>query len=268
MKKPYWIVLGITGTIGTLLGYRAILAFLNLPSLLITIGGTLGVTCFVYSWQTVKDSWTAVRMVLGAKLHSPQKQLAAITHLADLNRHGGLRALENPEAQLSDPLLRRGVSLLVDMRREEEVRAHVEQEFFLFTNQYKTARQVLLTMGKLLPAFGMAGTLIGLVLLLHQANAFDPQTAAPAFSVAILTTLYGVVLANAFVLPLAIKVQSFIKNRDVSMHLILEGMALLARNETPKITQRHLTTLLVAEAREDDGIALQPVPGPLAHESK
>ena len=58
------------------------------------------------------------------------------------------------------------------------------------------------------------------------------------------------------------------KNREVSMHLILEGMALLARNETPKITQRHLTTLLVAEAREDDGIALQPLPGPLAHENK
>ncbi len=176
--------------------------------------------------------------------------------------------MEDHEAELSDPLLRRGVSLLVDMRREEEVRAHVEHDFFLFTNQYKTARQVLLTMGKLLPAFGMAGTLIGLVLLLHQANAFDPQTVAPAFAVAMLTTLYGVVLANAFVLPLAIKVQSFIKNREVSMHLILEGMALLARNETPKITQRYLTTLLVAEAREDDGIALQPVPGPLAHESK
>ncbi len=263
MKKPYWIVLGITGAIATLLGYRAILAFLNLPSLLITIGGT----CFVYSWQTVKDSWTAVRIVLGAELHSPQQQLAAITHLADLNRHGGLRALENYEAQLSDPLLRRGVSLLVDMRREEEVRAHVEHEFFLFSNQYKTARQVLLTMGKLLPAFGMAGTLIGLVLLLHQANAFDPQTAAPAFAVGS-TTPYGVVLPTAFVLPLATKVQSFIKNREVSMHLILEGMALLARNETPKITQRYLTTLLVAEAREDDGIALQPVPGPLAHENK
>ena len=114
-------------------------------------------------------------------------------------------------------------------------------------------------MGKLLPALGMVGTLIGLVLLLHQATAFDPQTAAPAFSVAILTTLYGVVL------PLATKVQFFIKNREVSMLLILEGIGLLARNETPKTTQRHLTALLVAEARDDDGVALQPLPSPLAH---
>ena len=83
-----------------------------------------------------------------------------------------------------------------------------------------------------------------------------------------LTTLYGVVLANACVLPLATKVQSFIKNREISMHLILEGMALLARNESPVHTKRHLTTLLVAEAREDDGLALHSMAAPLAHESK
>jgi chemotaxis protein MotA len=211
------------------------------------VGGTFAVTCFSYSWETLRELGTTVRSVLTTRPGAPHEQLAAIIQLAHLNHLGGLRALENCEAELHDPLLRRAVSLIVDMRREDEVRVVIEHEFFLFANRYEAARQVLLTMGKLLPSFGMVGTLIGLVLLLRQATDADPHTLAPALAVAVLTTLYGAVFSNALVLPLAAKLQSFIQDREVVMRLILEGMVLVARNESPALIQKRLSTLLALE---------------------
>ncbi|HXG22629.1 MAG TPA: MotA/TolQ/ExbB proton channel family protein, partial [Methylomirabilota bacterium] len=143
-----------------------------------------------------------------------------------------------------DPLLQGAIGMLVDMHREEEVRTFIEQEFFLFAHRYEAARQVLLTMGKLLPSFGMVGTLIGLVLLLRQATNPDPQALAPALAVAVLTTLYGAVFSTALVLPLAAKLQSFIQERELLMRLTGEGVMLIARHQPPTVVQKHLASLI------------------------
>ncbi|MBI3303468.1 MAG: MotA/TolQ/ExbB proton channel family protein [Deltaproteobacteria bacterium] len=247
MTRMQWLLIGAIGLAGLAAGREVLLPFINLPSLIITLGGTLAVTCFSYSWDTLKELGTAIRIVLTTQPGSPRAQLAVIAQLAHLNRLGGLRALESREAELSDPLLRRAVNLIVDMRREDEVRAAIEHEFFLIANRYEAARQVLLTMGKLLPSFGMVGTLIGLVLLLRQATDPDPHALAPALAVAVLTTLYGAVFSNALILPLAAKLQAFIQDRETGMRLTLEGMALVARNESPALIQKRLSTLLALE---------------------
>jgi len=248
MTRTQWIFFSVVGLAGLAAGWEMLLPFINLPSLVITLGGTFAVTCFSYSWDTLKGVWTAVRTVLTTQPGSPRQQLAAILQLAHLNHVGGLRALENHEERLRDPFLRRGVHLIVDMRREEEVRAGIEYECFLFANRYEAARQVLLTIGKLLPGFGMIGTLIGLVLLLRQAADPDPNTLAPALAVAVLTTLYGAVFANALVLPLAAKLQAFLQGHEIFLKLTLEGMVSVARNETPALIQKRLSTMLTAEA--------------------
>jgi chemotaxis protein MotA len=90
----------------------------------------------------------------------------------------------------------------------------------------------------------MVGTLIGLVLLLRQAADPDPQTLAPALAVAVLTTLYGAVFANALVLPLATKIQTFIEERGACMHLTYEGVMLLSRNTAPDLMRKRLSALI------------------------
>jgi chemotaxis protein MotA len=135
--------------------------------------------------------------------------------------------------------------MIVDMRREDEVRQAVEHEFFVFAHHYESARQVLLTMGKLFPSFGMVGTLIGLVLLLRQATNPDPQTLVPALAVAVLTTLYGAVFANALVLPLAAKLQAFIQDRELTLRLTVDGAGLIARGQAPAVVEKRLASLLV-----------------------
>jgi chemotaxis protein MotA len=135
--------------------------------------------------------------------------------------------------------------MIVDMRREDEVCQAVEHEFFLFAHRCESARQVLLTMGKLFPSFGMVGTLIGLVLLLRHATNPDPQTLIPALAVAVLTTLYGAVFANALVLPLAAKLQAFIQDRELTLQLTVEGAGLIARGQAPAVVQKRLASLLM-----------------------
>lgn len=218
-------------------------SFFDLPSLFITLGGTLAATCFSYPWETLRGLGSIICTVLTAPVDSRETHARKIMQLAQLNSTGGLRALEHHEDELHDPLLRRAVTMIVDMRHEDDVRAVIEHEFFLLMNRYEAARQVLLTIGKLLPSFGMVGTLIGLVLLLRQAADPDPQVLAPALAIAVLTTLYGAVFANALVLPLAAKLQMFIQNQELLMRLTVEGALLIARNVPPTVVQKRLTLL-------------------------
>jgi chemotaxis protein MotA len=243
MLKMQWLLIGIVGVAIAILTRDTLVSFINLPSLLITLGGTLAATSFSYSWDTLKGLGAIIRTILTTESVSPEKHIARLTQLAQLHHLRGLRALESQEATVQDPMLQRAISLIVDMRREDEVRTAIEHEFFLFANRYEAARQVLLTMGKLFPSFGMVGTLIGLVLLLRQATESDPQALVPALAISILTTLYGAVFSNALVLPLAAKLQSFIQERELIMRLTVEGAAMLARNQSPVVVQKRLASL-------------------------
>jgi chemotaxis protein MotA len=254
-----WIQRILIGVVGLALVFvlrDTLWSFFDLPSLFITLGGTLGATCFSYSWETLRGLGSIIRTVLTSTADSLETHAGKITQLAQLNHTGGLRALENHEAELRDPLLRRAVNMIVDMRPEGEVRAVIEHEFFLCASRYEAARQVLLTIGKLLPSFGMVGTLIGLVLLLRQATAPDPQSLAPALAMAVLTTLYGAVFANLLVLPLAAKVQMFIQSQEMLVRLTMEGAVLIARNQPPALVRKRLTLLAThGELRDNESHA-------------
>lgn len=243
MVRIQRLLIGIVGLAIVFVLRDTLRSFFDLPSLVITLGGALAATCFSYSWETLRELGPILRTVLTTTTTSRETHARKIMQLAQLNYTGGLRALENHEDELHDPFLRRAVNMIVDMRHEDDVRAVVEHDFFLLMNRYESARQVLLTLGKLLPSFGMVGTLIGLVLLLRQAADSDPQTLAPALAIAVLTTLYGAVFANALVLPLAAKLQAFIQTQELFMRLTVEGAMLIARNQPPTVVQKRLTLL-------------------------
>jgi chemotaxis protein MotA len=245
MLRIQWVLIGVVGVAIAVIARDTFAAFINLPSLVITVGGALAATCFSYSWETLKGLGSTIRIALANEASSPEKQITLLTQLAQLYHVGGLRALENRETALRDPMLQRAIGMIVDMRREEEVRAVVEHEFFLLANRYEAGRQVLLTLGKLLPSFGMIGTLIGLVFLLRQVSDPDPQTLAPALAVAVLTTLYGAVFSNALVLPLAAKLQAFIQDQELVMRLTVEGVMLISRGQSPIAVQKRLASLFI-----------------------
>ncbi|MCS6924967.1 MAG: MotA/TolQ/ExbB proton channel family protein [Candidatus Binatia bacterium] len=229
---------------GGIVGREIWAGFFNLPSLLITVGGTLCVTLLTFSWARLRELGSILRELCARRQQSPQKQIAELRRLAHLYHLQGLKGLEKQEGSIADPFLEQGIRMLVDLQREECIQENLEKEFIHFVSRYEAARQILLTVGKLLPAFGLIGTLIGLVLLLHQLPHLDLHALPSALSIAVLTTLYGTLLANLVVFPLATKLHSFAYEREALMRLTLEGVLSLARGEHPATIERRLRTLL------------------------
>jgi chemotaxis protein MotA len=229
---------------GLIVGREVWPEFINLPSLLITVGGTLTVTLLTFSWTQICELGKALYSLSTEEWQTLEERIAELERLAHLYRLEGPRGLESQEDNIADPFLGRGIGMVADLHREEDIRQSLESEFSTFFSRYEVARQILLMVGKLLPAFGLIGTLIGFVLLLHQISSLDPHTLASALSIAVLTTLYGALLANVVVLPLAAKLHSFGHEREAIMRFTLEGVVLLARGEAPSAIERRLSALL------------------------
>lgn len=255
------IVAVILSTFGLIIGREIWPEFINLPSLCITVGGTLAVTLFTFSWTRMREFGSALYDLSTYKRQTPQSLIAELVRLAQRYDKEGPRGLEGQEHTITDPFLGLGVKMVVDLHKEADIRASLEQEILSFFRRYETAMQILSIVGRLLPAFGFIGTLIGLVLLLRQISNLDPQTLPAAFSLAVLTTLYGALLANVLVLPLASKLQSFEQERETLLRLMLEGVALLAHGTPAPILERRLWDLVLAtESEQPQERATPPKP--------
>jgi chemotaxis protein MotA len=223
--------------------------FFDLSSLLITAGGTFAVTFLTFPWSRIRDLAALVRDLWAVKPQSQQELAEEMRRLTRLYRIKGSRGLEGQEENVADPFLRRGVGLLIDIESEENIREQLESATTAFTGRYEAAQQILLTIGKLLPSFGLIGTLIGLVLLLRQIGGQNPEALTSSFALALMTTLYGALLANVVALPLAAKLQSVEQERRAVMRAVLEWAVALARGAAPSAVERKLATLCGAAAQ-------------------
>jgi len=203
--------------------------FFDPLSLLFTCGGALAVVGFSYSQKQLRD---CVRAVFGL-LTQPQSDLqefaAELRRLTGAFRLQGLRGMEDREKHLTDPFLKYGVELLVDLRSAESIRACMEQRFTEVLGEHEINRQILLTLGKLLPSFGLIGTLIGMVLLLGNLSNQDSESLPGALGLAVLTTLYGAVSANLVVAPLLARLQAAAADQEMKMRLTKEWVLIFSR---------------------------------------
>jgi chemotaxis protein MotA len=223
--------------------------FFDLSSLLITAGGTLAVTFLTFPWSRLRDLAALVRDLWAVKPQSRRELAEEMRRLTRLYRIKGSRGLEGQEENVADPFFRRGVGMLIDIESEENIREQLESATTAFPGRYEAAQQIILTIGKLLPSFGLIGTLIGLVLLLRQIGGQDPEALTSSFALALMTTLYGALLANVVALPLAAKLQSVEQERRAVMRAVLEWAVSLARGAAPSAVERKLAALCGAAAQ-------------------
>jgi chemotaxis protein MotA len=217
------------------------LAFIDLPALAITIGGALGVVFLSYPLERLRDLATLLRASLtSAKIEAVEHRGAELKRLARLYRMHGSRGLEAQEKTIADPFLRTAVASLVDLDTAEEMRERMESAAEEIAGRYRAAHQILLTLGRLFPAFGLIGTLIGLVSLLRHMAVTEPEALSASFGLAIMTTLYGVVLANAVVLPLAAKLQTAADERTAALRIVSDWGVALARGAGASAVARRL----------------------------
>ncbi len=239
---------------GLILGGEQLLGFINVSCLLITLGGTFAVTLFSFSWSQMRELGAVLYDLFAEKHCGWNELIEELKRLAHLHSVAGPRGLESQENSIGDPFVRRGVSMVVDLLREEEIREQLEGASLVLLSRQESARRMLLTVGRLFPAFGLIGTLTGLILILRQIPHANADALSAALSVAILTTLYGAVFANVLVYPLASKVESAAMEKEKRMRLVIEGVVCLAQGAGPATVERRLAALLPA-IRYEQGIA-------------
>ena len=238
------IGLGLIALIGLVLARE----FFDPLSLLLTLGGALGVTYCSYSKAQLGGLWDAIGELFAKHRRTLSEHARELDRLTKLFRLHGIRGLENQERHLPDRFLRYGVAMLVDLHNQEQIRLRLEHELARVVAAAEINRQILTTLGKLLPSFGLIGTLIGMVLMLSRVAAMEPKGLPAALGLAVLTTLYGAVFANVLVLPLLARIQSFAVEKENSMQLSKDWILMIARGETATISAQRRPSRLVPDS--------------------
>jgi chemotaxis protein MotA len=219
--------------------------FFNPAGLLLVIGGTAVGVLLAFPLDTLRSLLHEVRAMGGRRTLDSAELGELFSRLARLQRAEGSLAMEEPAAETGNPFLELGVEMVVDGAEPEAVRSRLEQEAEFFFSRRASQREVLGLMGRLAPAFGLAGTMIGLIRML--ATLKDPAAVAEGMSVALLTTFYGIIMANMLILPLERKLGELTRAQAVELSLITEGVAGLAEGLNGAAISARLRSFRLAE---------------------
>jgi chemotaxis protein MotA len=242
-------LIGLLGGFGIIIGAIAtggdMGLFMNVPGLLIVIGGTFMVTLMQVSLADFLGSFSIGMKAFFYKVDDPKNLIEDAVQLADVARKNGLLALEGQE--ISNDFMAKGISLCVDGHDPAFVQKMLAKDMDLTIRRHEVGQRMFSNMATMAPAMGMIGTLIGLVQML--ANMSDPASIGPAMAVALLTTLYGAVIANAFAQPMADKLARATELEKANKSLILETIMGIQEGINPKVLAQLLHTYLPGNKR-------------------
>lgn len=221
--------------------------FVDVPSLAITMGGTMAAVLVAYPMSTVLSAFSVAKHAFLPQKQNPAKVVSQMASFAEQARREGILSLENRVPEIQDDFLRKGLELAVDGTDPQVIREVLDFELDGLELRHRAGLQFFEDMGALAPAFGMIGTLIGLVLMLG--NLSDPSSIGPAMAVALITTFYGALFANLFCIPIAIKLRGLHEAEIQNRQMILEGILSLQRGENPRLIEAKLKAHLSPEAR-------------------
>lgn len=222
--------------------------FWDPPSIAITLGGSLAAMLINFPLSQFVTAWKAVRWAFFDRTFSPEKIINSLVGYAEKARREGLLALED-EVSNEDAFLKKGIQLVVDGTDPELVKSIMEIEIAFLENRHKSNQQFFETWGSVAPSFGMAGTLIGLIQMLRS-MAEDLSALGPAMAVALITTLYGVILAYLIFLPLAGKLKIRSREEIILRQVMVEGILSIQAGENPRIVEEKLKSFLSPAQRE------------------
>ncbi|NKN34575.1 flagellar motor protein PomA [Marichromatium bheemlicum] len=243
-------LLGMLGASGVIIGAIAlggdVMLFINVPSLLIVIGGTAFAVMFRATMGQFIGSFKVAMGAFFSKNVPPQTLIEEAVELANVARKEGILALEGRE--ISHPFLETGIGMCIDGHPPEVVQKVLSKDINLTIQRQEAGYSIFKATGDVAPAMGMIGTLIGLVQML--ANMDDPKAIGPAMAVALLTTLYGAVIANAFAIPIAEKLKLRSVEEKLNKSLILESISGIQEGVNPRVLEQMLMTYLPESQRQ------------------
>ena len=240
------LVLALTAVIGSIIAGGDILAFIDVPSVLVVVLGLTGATFIKWPIEVLKKISSYAMKAVFFSPSDPKDTIDDIEKLAETARRESVFALE--KVPIEDPFLKKAMTLAADNRPPEVINAILQLEIDAMVERHKVGVDVFDGMAVDSPAFGMIGTLIGLVIMLG--NLSDQAAIGPAMAIALLTTFYGACIANIFANPIKNKIGFRSKLETIKMNIIIAGTLGIVAGENPRLIKEKLSAFLPPAQRD------------------
>ncbi len=228
-----------------------IAAFIDIPSMLIVFGGSVAATLVNFPFKDVMGVMKVTKKVLFETPITPQKYINQIVEISKKARTNGLLAIEEDLKNVDEDFMKVTLQHVVNGTDAEDLNKIMEAELAIMAERHKVGQKIYMALGSYAPAFGMIGTLIGLILMLR--NLDDPASVGPGMAMAMITTFYGSLLANLFFLPMAGKLKQRSEQEIQFKEMLLMGILAVQAEESPRVIQNKLLSFLAPSERENGG---------------
>jgi len=223
--------------------------FFNIPGAMIVVGGMISATLIHFSLGRVLKIFSVAKKTLFDQLRPEQEVIQRMVDFAAISRRDGALALEQQMADASDPFLIKGLQMLIDGQDDDTIHQQLSTDVQYLQERHEDGKKILEYMGGSAPAFGMIGTLIGLVQMLQSLD--SPDSIGLGMATALITTFYGALLANLVFLPLAGKLGLRSKKETLQKDMMTEGLLAIARGESPTAVRERMQAYVSAKHREE-----------------
>jgi chemotaxis protein MotA len=245
--------LGIISAFGliliSILSNSSLNVFVNIPSIFIVVGGTIGATLVNYTVSELINLFSSLKK---AFFHKNEEYFITVGMLVKMSikaRREGILSLEADINEIEDEFLKNGLQMAVDGANEDTIREILSNEVYFMRERHKFGYEILNSMGIYSPAMGLIGTLIGLVQMLQKLN--NPKEIGPSMAVALITTFYGAILANLIFIPLAGKLKRKSEKELLFKEACIDGIVSLAKGENPRILESRLLSFFTQTEKEE-----------------
>lgn len=244
------VVIGVVLIVFVGIGPKDLSSFWDPQSVAIVLGGTLAAVIASYPFSMLKETVKHTKILFQGKRYDVHALIETLEEMAQIARKNGLLALEEKANEVDDPFFQQGIMLIVDATEPEEVRSMMENELDIMSQRHEESLGIYEKAAGYAPAFGMIGTLVGLVIMLQN---MDPEKGSdaigPAMATALITTFYGCVLAHLFFSPIGKKLR--IRNDEELLYkqIMIEGILAIQAGDNPKFLKEKLLTYLSQKER-------------------
>lgn len=234
--------------ISIVLGGGNPLALINIPSIVVVFGGTTGAIVAAFPLARTLSLPTLVKKAMFGSAPDLAGTIQDLVKYAEIARREGILSLENHVGDMKDEFIVRGVKMAIDGTDPELIKVILDSELEGMMERHMQGKMVLDQFGKYAPAFGMIGTLMGLIFMLSTMD--DPSTIGPSMAVALITTLYGAIIANAFAGPIGDKLYAKDQEEVLLKSIIIAGVMSIQSGDNPRVVESKLLTYLPPSVRD------------------
>ena len=242
---------GIALLLTSILMASEVEAFIDYPSLVMVGGGSICAALISFPVQNLFAVAKVAKNAFFTKPRDPRQLIAELVKYAEVARRDGILALDNLTGKIEDPFIVQGIQMAVDGTDPDLIETILLSDIEAIESRHGEGKALFDNIGRFAPAFGMIGTLVGLVIMLK--NMDDPATIGPSMAIAILTTLYGAVISNMMALPLAEKLGRRSKEELLLKMIVVKGVMAIQSGDNPRVVDQKLKTFLPVRMRRTFG---------------